>query len=90
MSVHVCKCTHNGIDEWHIRYPGMSQEGAQQIADKINAGWLDGRDATAAIEQARREEREACAAIAEEAEYLIFAYGSDAVAREIRARKKKK
>ena len=38
MSVHVCKCTHNGRDEWHLRYPGMSEEAAQRLADKINAG----------------------------------------------------
>ena len=44
MSIHVCKCTRNGVDEHHLRYPGMSQEWAQRIADKINYGWLDGSD----------------------------------------------
>ncbi len=30
------------VDEYHLRYPGMSEEWAQRIADKINYGWLDG------------------------------------------------
>ena len=38
MSVHVCNCTHNGEVEWHIRYPGMSEEAAQNLADRINSG----------------------------------------------------
>ena len=37
MSVHVCKCK----KEYHIRYPGMTEEAAQDIADKINAGALN-------------------------------------------------
>ena len=76
MSIHVCSCMHHGVGEWHLRYPGMSQEAAQGIADKINSGMLDGKQADriaaleaelaqaradhlAAIEQARKEEREA-------------------------------
>lgn len=40
MSIHVCKCTHNGREEWHLRYPGLSQEDAQRLADRINGGAL--------------------------------------------------
>ena len=25
MSIHVCKCTHNGREEYHLRYPGMTE-----------------------------------------------------------------
>jgi hypothetical protein len=42
MSIHVCKCKHNGITEFHLRYPGMSEEAAQELADKINGGKLEG------------------------------------------------
>ena len=45
MSVHVCPCMHHGAVEWHLRYPGMSQEAAQDIADKINSGMLDSKQA---------------------------------------------
>ena len=45
MSIHVCSCMHHGVGEWHLRYPGMSQEAAQGIADKINSGMLDGKQA---------------------------------------------
>lgn len=38
MSVHVCKCEHNGRTEYHLRYPGMTQSEAQNWADKINGG----------------------------------------------------
>lgn len=38
MSVHVCKCIHNGRVEFHIRYPGMSESEALELADSINAG----------------------------------------------------
>ena len=61
MSIHVCSCMHHGVGEWHLRYPGMSQEAAQGIADKINSGMLDGKqaDRIAALEselaQARNE-----------------------------------
>ena len=34
MSIHVCKCG----NEWHLRYPGLSEKEAQSIADRINAG----------------------------------------------------
>lgn len=40
MSIHVCKCTHNGREEFHLRYPGMSEAAAQELADKINGGGL--------------------------------------------------
>ncbi len=41
MSIHVCRCEHNGIEEFHIRYPGLSEYHAREIADKINSGALD-------------------------------------------------
>ncbi len=40
MSIHVCKCDRNGREEYHLRYPGWTEEDAQDLADKINAGWL--------------------------------------------------
>jgi hypothetical protein len=40
MSIHVCQCVHNGKVEYHLRYPGMTREEAQELADKINAGGL--------------------------------------------------
>lgn len=40
MSIHVCKCIHNGRDEYHLRYPGMTEEEAQHLADRINSGEL--------------------------------------------------
>lgn len=40
MSIHVCKCTHNGREEWHLRYPGMTEAAAQELADEINGGAL--------------------------------------------------
>lgn len=40
MSIHVCQCQHNGRTEHHLRYPGMSQSEAQELADKINGGRL--------------------------------------------------
>jgi hypothetical protein len=41
MSIHVCKCDYNGSLEYHLRYPGMPEEAAQELADKINAGALE-------------------------------------------------
>lgn len=41
MSIHVCKCDHNGRTEYHLRYPGMTQEEAQRLADKINGGAME-------------------------------------------------
>lgn len=38
MSFHVCKCEHKGRDEWHIRYPGMTEREVQSLADEINSG----------------------------------------------------
>ena len=38
MSMHVCKCQWNGKDEWHIRYPGLTEKEAQEIANAINGG----------------------------------------------------
>lgn len=43
MSIHVRACLHNGVTEYHLRYPGMSLPEAQAIADKINAGALNSR-----------------------------------------------
>ena len=40
MSIHVCKCTHNGREEYHLRYPGMTEAAAQELADEINGGAL--------------------------------------------------
>ena len=40
MSIHVCKCTHNGREEYHLRYPGMTEAEARELADRINGGWL--------------------------------------------------
>lgn len=40
MSIHVCKCIYGGKEEYHLRYPGLSEKQAQLIADKINAGCL--------------------------------------------------
>ena len=40
MSIHVCKCIHKGQEEFHLRYPGLSEAQAQSIADKINGGAL--------------------------------------------------
>ena len=40
MSIHVCKCFHNGNVEYHLRYPGMSEDAAQNLADLLNAGYL--------------------------------------------------
>lgn len=42
MSIHVCRSEYNGRMEFHLRYPGLTQKAAQGIADKINAGRLDG------------------------------------------------
>ncbi len=43
MSIHVCTCQHNGKTEFHLRYPGMTPEEAQAIADKINKGALNSK-----------------------------------------------
>ena len=40
MSIHVCKCVHNGREEFHLRYPGMTEGEARDLADRINAGAL--------------------------------------------------
>ena len=40
MSIHVCKCAHNGREEYHLRYPGMTEAAAQELADEINGGAL--------------------------------------------------
>lgn len=42
MSIHVCKCEHNGRTEYHLRYPGMTHGEAQALADSINGGELVG------------------------------------------------
>jgi len=38
MSIHVCECIHNGKVEYHLRYPGMTKQAAQELASKINSG----------------------------------------------------
>ena len=43
MSIHVVKCVHRGNVEYHLRYPGMTEEQAQAIADQINGGVLDSK-----------------------------------------------
>lgn len=65
MSIHVCKCEHNGREEWHLRYPGMTKESAQELADKINGGMLG------CAERARAEEREACAKVCDAEENRV-------------------
>lgn len=40
MSVHVCQCQYRGHAEWHLRYPGLSEQNAQLVADAINGGVL--------------------------------------------------
>jgi hypothetical protein len=45
MSIHVCKCEHKGRTEYHLRYPGMYESEAQELADKINSGALAARPA---------------------------------------------
>jgi len=44
MSIHVCKCEHNGRTEYHLRYPGMTKDEAQALADRINGGELVGAE----------------------------------------------
>jgi hypothetical protein len=44
VSIHVTSCTYKGKLEYHLRYPGMSEEEAQELANKINAGALDCRE----------------------------------------------
>ena len=41
MSIHVCKCTHNGREEYHLRYPGMTEKEAIELASAINRANLD-------------------------------------------------
>lgn len=41
MSMHVCKCARDGKVEYHLRYPGLTEAQAQEIANKINAGCLN-------------------------------------------------
>lgn len=36
MSIHVCECK----GEFHLRYPGMDEKAAQDLAGRINAGCL--------------------------------------------------
>ena len=59
MSIHVCKCVHVGREEWHLRYPGMTEAEAGELADRINGGDLG------SAARARSEEREACAKVCE-------------------------
>lgn len=38
MSIHVVSCLYKGRPEFHLRYPGLTDEQAQLLANKINAG----------------------------------------------------
>lgn len=59
MSIHVCKCSHAGRDEWHLRYPGMRQDEAQWIADQINSGERE------ALRSIARELADTCAEVSD-------------------------
>jgi hypothetical protein len=39
-TIEALKCTHEGVEEWHLRYPGLSESAARYMADQINAGAL--------------------------------------------------
>ena len=56
MSIHVCKCTHNGREEYHLRYPGMTEAAAQELADEINGGALSYAKRYKEEQAKRREE----------------------------------
>ncbi len=65
MSIHVCKCEHNGRTEYHLRYPGMDKSAAQELADKINGGalsndWQAARAQPAQVPRLTDEEIVAC------------------------------
>lgn len=38
MSIHVCESVYRGNAEFHLRYPGMTEQEAQNLADSINGG----------------------------------------------------
>jgi hypothetical protein len=40
MSIHVTECVHGHLKEFHLRYPGMTYEEAQKLANDINSGKL--------------------------------------------------
>ena len=52
MSIHVCKCTHNGREEYHLRYPGMTEAAAQELADRINGGGLQPKQKVGGLAEA--------------------------------------
>ena len=56
MSIHVCKCTHNGREEYHLRYPGMTEAAAQELADEITGGALSYAKRYKEEQAKRREE----------------------------------
>lgn len=37
MSMHVCTCSYVGKIEYHIRYPGLTEREAQEIANALNS-----------------------------------------------------
>lgn len=39
-TIEALKCTHGGVEEWHLRYPGLSESAARYLAEQINAGAL--------------------------------------------------
>jgi len=41
VSFHFCRCDRGAHREWHLRYPGLTEEEAQQIANMINDGVLE-------------------------------------------------
>lgn len=62
MSIHVCKCIHNGREEHHLRYPGMTEAAAQELADQINSGALTEVARLRAEVEALREDAAKCRA----------------------------
>jgi len=52
MSIHVCKCTHNEREEYHLRYPGWTREDAQDLADRINGGGLQPKQKAGGLAEA--------------------------------------
>lgn len=57
MSIHVCKCIYNGREEYHLRYPGMTEAEAQDLADRINGGGLQPKQKTGGLADAIKAAR---------------------------------
>jgi len=75
MSIHVVKSEYNGHVEYHLRYPGMTKEVAQRLADRINGGALELADA---IMRGQQHHSELCNQIFEAAlkKGLIYNIGA--------------